>query len=116
MSRLQSIVLTIAALTIAGHSFVPPWVEVYSQFLNPGRFIGGEVGSQGEAARIALTRPLGSYPLFNPPPTSRERPFVRVDYGRLILYYLATLALVVPFFVWRPRAPRKPIMEPENQE
>ena len=29
---------------------------------------------------------------------------VRVDYGQLILYHLATLALVVPFFVWRRRS------------
>ena len=102
ISRLQSFVLTVAALTIAANSFVPPWVGVHPMQLSPGPYPGG-VSAQGEAARVAVTTPLGSYPV-NEPPTNSDRRFVRVDYGRLILYHLATLALVVPFFVWRRRS------------
>ena len=91
ISRLQSFVLTVAALTIAANSFVPPWVGVHPMQLSPGPYPGG------------VTTPLGSYPV-NEPPTNSDRRFVRVDYGRLILYHLATLALVVPFFVWRRRS------------
>ncbi len=98
MSRLQRVVLTIAALTVALHSCVPPWVEVV-----PIRG-GGRPDLAQDAARLTVSRPLGTYPLWDPPTPERSR-FVRVDYGRLTLYYLGTLALVVPFFVWRRRLP-----------
>ncbi|KKM26351.1 hypothetical protein LCGC14_1585640 [marine sediment metagenome] len=98
MSRLQSIVLTIAALTIAGGSFMPPWVEVV-----PIRGSSGSRSNPAETARLVVTYPLGSYLLFAPPRTDRGRPFGHVDYGRLALYYLGTIVLVVPFFVWRRR-------------
>ncbi len=96
MSRIKSIVLTVGALTIAGHSCVPPWVAVHASGGGP---------PPAEVARVTVTRPLGSYPLFEPP-TSSENRFVRVDYGRLALYYLGTIALALPFFVWRRRSPR----------
>jgi len=91
MSRLQSVVLTVAAITIAGFSFVPPWtaVDPYS-------------GWQ-ETARITVPRPLGFYPLIDPP-VSEDHPFVRVDYGRVALCYLGTMALVIPFFGWGRRS------------
>ncbi|KKM88496.1 hypothetical protein LCGC14_1258170 [marine sediment metagenome] len=96
MSRLQSVVVTIAALTIAGGSFMPPWVVV-----DP---ISGRGGDIYEAPRLVVTYPLGSYPLFAPPRTDGGRPFGHVDYGRLALFYLGTIVLVIPFFVWRRRA------------
>ena len=92
MNRLQSVVLTLAALTIAGHSFVPPWVEYNTADLR-GSTSGG----------LTIERPIGSHLLFNPPTPERLR-FVRVDYGRLALYYLGTIVLTVPFFVWRRRS------------
>ena len=85
VSRLQSVVLTIAALTVAANSFVPPWVMFYPS--NP-----------------TYIQPIGSYPLIEPPIFENSMQLVRVDYGQLILYHLATLALVVPFFVWRRRS------------
>ena len=85
VSRLQSVVLTIAALTVAANSFVPPWVTFYPS--NP-----------------TYIEPIGSYPLIEPPIFENSMQLVRVDYGQLILYHLATLALVVPFFVWRRRS------------
>jgi len=95
MSRLQRVVLTVAAIVIAAHSCVPPWAEY--------RRLG----------TVTVERPLGSYLLFDPPrptplPTSSmdlsRYTSVRVDYGRLGLYYLGTLALVVPFFAHRRRS------------
>ncbi len=104
MSRLQSVVLTVAALTIAANTFAPPWVAVHPDSVTPGRYRPG-VDTQGEAARVKVTSPLGSYPLFDPPTNSDHR-YVRVDYGRLILFDLGVLVLVMPFFVWRRRSPR----------
>ena len=104
MTRLQSVVVAVAAITIAVNSFVPFWLEAVP--------IGGPGGARrgaGEAPRLVVTRPLGSHPLNAPPPTNRDRPYVRVDYGRLILLHLATLALVVPFFVWRRRHVIEPV-------
>ena len=97
MSRLQSVVVTIAALTIAGYSFVPPWVEVI-----PRGGFRGRATNPTDAPRLVVTRPLGSWPLPDPP-QSEGQGGVRIDYGRLALYYLSTVILVIPFFVWRRR-------------
>ena len=97
-SRLQSVVLTIAAIAIATYSCVPPWVEVVPVG-GVGRFSGNTV----DAPRLVITRPLGSWPLWDPP-RGEGRVGVRIDYARLILYYLGTMALIVPFFAWRPRS------------
>ena len=86
MSRLQSVVLTAAAITLAGFSFVPPWFEVVP--------IRGSV----------VTQPLKLWPLLKSPPSNIDSPYIRVDYGRLMLCYLGTIALVIPFFVWRRRS------------
>ena len=90
--------LTVAAIAIATYSFVPPWVEVIP--------IGsqGRVGNPADAPRLVVTRPLGSWALSDPP-QSEGRVGVQIDYARLALYYLGTIVLVIPFFVWRRSVP-----------
>ena len=98
MSRLQSIILTVAAVAIVWFSLMPPWVQVVP--IRPP--IMSRDGSV-DAPELALTSPLGRSAVWNAP-DNEPGSFVRIDYGRLVLYYVATIALTVPFYVWRRRS------------
>jgi hypothetical protein len=94
LSRVRRTAATIAVLLIAGHSLVPPW-RAYR--VRPGSAV--------------VSWPLGSYAVFSPPPPPPSYSSVGVDYGRLALYYVGTVALLAPFFLWpsrRSSSPRQP--------
>jgi len=94
------IAVALAGLAIGALSLVPPWVEYRSVPVGSGGLINFSPPVAGQPAGVGtLTHLLGSHPVFMPP-TPREGWSVRVDYGRLILYYVATTAIVIPFLVW----------------